>query len=195
MDAHPGRRLALAALAVALASPLAACMKAEPCPGPLTLCGGACVDASTDRINCGACGVVCGAGSVCAAGRCVLDPVAPCPIRSGGAFVTFGGVDACSGTVKMWATEPTFIADAEALVAGGTGPAVPLLELRNGADCDAQWSFHVDPTDPLFVQGPISTDCDKCPDYVQANLAAMLDTATRQWCPSSLRVLEVDRRP
>ena len=38
----------------------------------LTDCGGICVDAASDGNNCGGCGVVCGPGSSCASGVCLL---------------------------------------------------------------------------------------------------------------------------
>jgi hypothetical protein len=38
----------------------------------LAECGGVCVDVSTDPANCGGCGVVCGPGSSCANGVCLL---------------------------------------------------------------------------------------------------------------------------
>jgi hypothetical protein len=38
----------------------------------LTDCGGVCVDASSDGNNCGGCGGVCGPGSSCASGVCLL---------------------------------------------------------------------------------------------------------------------------
>lgn len=41
----------------------------DGCPGGLLRCVGGCVDARADANNCGACGVRCGAGEICAAGR------------------------------------------------------------------------------------------------------------------------------
>jgi hypothetical protein len=40
------------------------------CVSPRTACGGSCSDLQDDRDNCGACGIECGAGTVCADGRC-----------------------------------------------------------------------------------------------------------------------------
>lgn len=40
------------------------------CPLGQTYCNGACVNTGTDNYNCGGCGVVCGAGTQCAAGVC-----------------------------------------------------------------------------------------------------------------------------
>ncbi len=40
---------------------------------PLVTCNGSCVDVSSDDLNCGSCGNVCGAGVSCAAGECQID--------------------------------------------------------------------------------------------------------------------------
>ena len=42
------------------------------CPSGTTLCGIACVELQTSTTNCGRCGVVCSAGSVCTAGACTV---------------------------------------------------------------------------------------------------------------------------
>ena len=47
-----------------------------PCPTGRDRCGAACVDLTSDTANCGACGTACGAGRVCAMGRCALT----CPM-------------------------------------------------------------------------------------------------------------------
>ncbi len=57
----------------------AGCSATQPCPGALTCCGGACVDAQTSLTHCGGCGMVCTAASGtpdCVAGRCT---VTACP--------------------------------------------------------------------------------------------------------------------
>ncbi|MBL8679523.1 MAG: SBBP repeat-containing protein [Myxococcales bacterium] len=41
-----------------------------PCPAGASLCGEVCIDSTNDRTNCGGCGVVCGFGVPCVAGRC-----------------------------------------------------------------------------------------------------------------------------
>ena len=40
------------------------------CPAGETVCGGACVDLTSDPLNCGACSTVCGAGQVCSNSAC-----------------------------------------------------------------------------------------------------------------------------
>jgi hypothetical protein len=47
------------------------------CGAGRELCGFSCVDASTDRRNCGRCGVVCPQGTTCAAGVCGTTCAAP----------------------------------------------------------------------------------------------------------------------
>jgi hypothetical protein len=43
------------------------------CGGGLSNCGGVCRDLSTDRANCGGCGVACAAGQVCSGGSCQVS--------------------------------------------------------------------------------------------------------------------------
>lgn len=42
----------------------------SPCIPPLVFCGGQCIDAAADPVNCGACSVVC-ASQICTSSRCV----------------------------------------------------------------------------------------------------------------------------
>jgi len=44
-----------------------------PCPSGQELCGDACADPQTDRMNCGACGTACADGEVCSMGACALS--------------------------------------------------------------------------------------------------------------------------
>jgi hypothetical protein len=46
--------------------------EADACPTGSTLCGGSCVDASTDGGNCGSCGMQCSAPSYCSGGQCLF---------------------------------------------------------------------------------------------------------------------------
>lgn len=65
-----------------LALPLLAALSGacSACDSPSSKCDGVCVDTQTSPTNCGACGVVCGAGQACRSGECVrvCDAGVPC---------------------------------------------------------------------------------------------------------------------
>lgn len=46
-----------------------------PCPAGQAFCGGACIDASRDDANCGACGTTCAGGMHCAASTCQASKI------------------------------------------------------------------------------------------------------------------------
>jgi hypothetical protein len=58
------------AVAIAVAAGLTGCDEEIVCPAGQRACGGTCAEVALDPINCGACGVVCGAGEACQAGAC-----------------------------------------------------------------------------------------------------------------------------
>lgn len=62
------------------------------CASPKTVCSGDCVDTATNDEHCGACGKKCGAGEMCAQGKCVTD----CP--TGSTKCSVGGKDICVST-------------------------------------------------------------------------------------------------
>jgi hypothetical protein len=168
----------------------AACTDPEPCPMPLEECAGQCVDVRSDRRHCGGCGADCGAGLVCRASSCSPDPGTPCHLRSGGAFVTLGH---CGQAVKLWIRDAAFVAAAQA-----PDPAfVASVAVAEGADCDAQWTWHVDALDAAFVPAA-SVDpaaaCTVCPATIQADVASYV-ASPRTWCPIGASVLAVDARP
>jgi hypothetical protein len=74
------------------------------CAAPRAVCGGACVDVSSDPANCGACGQACGAAASCCGGACatscsfVLSSIDPAQAyQNGGAFITLHGAGFQSG--------------------------------------------------------------------------------------------------
>jgi len=156
-----------------------------------TLCGGQCVSLASDDAHCGACDHGCVEGQRCEASSCVSSD---CPVRTGGAFVTFAvcapAGSSAGSSFKAWVTREPFIAEAEQLLVSGT-PKIPVFEVRSGADCDGQWSWHVDPATPGFADFTVEV-CDACPPYVEAHVG---DFESVGWCPWIARVVAVDRRP
>jgi hypothetical protein len=177
---------------------LCACTTPQPCPTPLEECSGQCVDLQSDRRHCGTCGFVCLVGEACLGARCTdLRPPVPCPDRTGGAFVTLGR---CGAAVKLWVEHPSFIDEALTYVGTTPLPRVPLLTVVAGSDCDAQWSWHADDTnpsfvDPSFITSGAVTGCDLCPAQIEGRVAADL-ASSGKWCPAGpdAKVLAVEPR-
>jgi endo-1,3(4)-beta-glucanase len=69
-----GLRTKVLVVAVVVAT-LSGCAAKTSCSGDSVNCGGICVTPLVDNFNCGACGSVCGAGTICEQGSCVV----PCP--------------------------------------------------------------------------------------------------------------------
>jgi hypothetical protein len=177
---------------VALVALAAGCNVANPCPSrALTDCGGLCVDTSGNVQHCGSCQNACADGLFCVQSTCVASGVgAACASRSGGAFVT---IEVCDETVKVWSTSAAFVDQAAALLAA---PALavrfPVFDLRAGSDCDAQWSWSVDPS-TAFLGTAAPPRCDACPSQVEAAVSFWVSDM-KQWCPLDVRVLAVERR-
>jgi hypothetical protein len=70
------------------------------CPPAYTNCGNVCVDLGSHRLNCGACGNVCGAGELCNNGACEL--------------FCQEGLSACSGICVDTSTDPRFCGSCDA---------------------------------------------------------------------------------
>jgi hypothetical protein len=178
------------ALAVALLS-AAACTAPQPCPEPLQECEGQCVALDSDRRFCGSCVVACALGQVCSSGACTGgEPLAPCPERVGGAFVTLGH---CGTAVKAWIRADAFVDAAITRIGAAPDPAfVPSLAVDARADCDAQWSWHVDP-DSAATTASVDAGCTRCPAEIEPVVRGGAPT-TRRWCPVDAAVLAVDDR-
>jgi len=182
------RVLLLAAASLALA-----CSNAQPCPTPLEVCNGNCVDLSSDPFHCGACSKACGTSQACIASACVDNVGASCANRSGGAFVVVGK---CDQTVKIWTTQQPFIDRARALLAdpASSGNSIPVFTLFEGSDCDGQWTWRVDPRQIRFDSATPPADCDSCPRIIEQEKALRV-TTIGVWCPVSARILSVDAPP
>jgi len=182
------RVLALAAAAVAVA-----CNSAQPCPAPLEVCNGVCVDLSSDPFHCGTCGKACGTSQVCHASACLDNAGAVCSNRSGGAFVVVGK---CDQSMKLWTTQQAFIDRARALLADPASPgnSVPVMTLFEGTDCDGQWTWRVDPEQIRFDSTTPPEDCDSCPRIIEQEKALRV-TTIGVWCPLGVRILGVDAPP
>jgi hypothetical protein len=116
-------------------------------------------------------------------------PAALCAERSGGALITFA---MCDETLIVWSTAPAFIDQALALLAAGEQLIPSFESLRDGTDCDAQWSWHVDPVAMSFAELAIEL-CDGCPSHIEDDKDYWLGTVG-QYCPWSARVVAVDDR-
>jgi len=75
------------------------------CPTGKTSCGGACVDMSTDRNNCGTCGRVCAPGQSCVGSSCTGAPDASVP-DSGGSGSDGGGGPPDAGAPSLDTAPP-----------------------------------------------------------------------------------------
>lgn len=84
------------------------CAIACPLTGASTRCGASCVNASTNPLNCGACGVACENQQTCRAGRCTYDLVVAC--LSSGQLVGVQAADELRGTLEPLGTTPQSLA-------------------------------------------------------------------------------------
>lgn len=164
---------------------LKACLAANGGPVPGPSCQGSCGGQSADG-GCW-CDELCSYyGDCCDDYESVCSGDA-CDARTGGAFVTF---EACGESVTVWVTDDAFIDEAKSKLGGGQ-PRVPVFQLADGADCDAAWSWHVEPT-ASWADVTIEV-CDACPSYVESHKADFLSLG--QWCPWGVdKVVAVDDR-
>ncbi len=118
-----------------------------------------------------------------------LPPDCLCSARTGGAMITFG---IQSESLTVWVTNGTFIDRAKQLLTTG-GHQIPIFgTLLDGAACDPQWTWHVDPQNVSFADAAIEL-CDGLPSYIEANKAYWLGTVG-SYCPWSAVVRGVDDR-
>jgi hypothetical protein len=112
-----------------------------------------------------------------------------CADRAGGALITLDIAGADEETLTVWSENDDFIAEARALE--GTGEQlIPMFnDLVEGRDCDAQWSWHVDPMDMTWAEAAIEL-CDAVPSGIESNKSYWLDTVD-QYCPWGASVSRV----
>jgi hypothetical protein len=120
------------------------------------------------------------------------EPPAPdCPVRRGGAMITFENVREHTERFTAWVAKPAFIDEAKRLLATGE-QRVPNFNVDDHTDCDITWSWHVDPLDAEWADVTIEW-CDGIPSYIQANRIDWLAQDVR-WCPWGAKVVAVDDR-
>jgi len=114
-----------------------------------------------------------------------------CASRTGGALVTFK--IAGDEKLTLWVTDPAFIAAAKDKLTDGT-TQIPMFEvLLDGTDCDAQYTWHVDPARVSFTDFATEV-CDGLPSYIEHNKSEWLNKV-HNYCPWQSQVIAVDARP
>jgi hypothetical protein len=95
--------------------------------------------------------------------------------------------------VKLWIGADAFVDQAISRVGAAPDPAfVPSLAVLASADCDAQWSWHVDPAS-ASTAASADAGCNRCPAEIEPLVRGGPPT-TRRWCPADAAVLAVDDR-
>ncbi len=109
-------------LVIALAvAALSGCTQKATCEGDSTSCGGVCVQTLADNLHCGACGNVCGLGTVCSNGTCKV----PCP----------AGKIACGGACVDPLTDPTWCGASGDCGGANAGSICPSYETCQAGAC------------------------------------------------------------
>ena len=119
---------------------------------------------------------------------CASDAVVLCGDRTGGAVIDF---DIAGETLKVWITDDVFIDEAMNLLAAGK-QRVAIFQLIDGRDCDPQWSWHVEPSNPKFADLAMEL-CDGLPSFVEKDKEYWLRNVG-SFCPWTAKVMQVDDR-
>lgn len=120
-------------------------------------------------------------------------PSPGCEHRPGGALIDLEIKDR-DGTrpaehLTIWSTSPKFIEEAARLAESGER-RVPVFErVVDGADCDAQYSWHVDPGDMSFVDASTEV-CDAEPSFVEEVKDHWI-SAVGRYCPWNAKIVGV----
>jgi hypothetical protein len=112
-----------------------------------------------------------------------------CDTRKNGAVLQ---IQVNDQTFRFWSTNGEFIARAKDLKESGKSSAAMFGKLIDGSDCDAQWTFHVDPGTMSWPD--VTTEvCDGRPSDIEGNKDHWINVVSR-WCPWNTKVLAVDER-
>jgi hypothetical protein len=110
-----------------------------------------------------------------------------CLDREGGAMID---VDVLGEKLRFWTTNAAFIDEVEQSL-GEIPERIPLLALADGTDCDASWTFHIDPSNPRFEDDWIDI-CDVELSRIEDDKAFYL--ANGDFCPRFMRIERVETR-
>jgi hypothetical protein len=113
-----------------------------------------------------------------------------CANRTGGAIITLQSFTGASESLTVWFTDEVSINKALSQLAAPGGALWAIVHLVDGADCDPQWSWHVDPTYLDFAELTIEA-CQSNFSGVEADKAYWL--AFVQLCAAA-KVISVDDR-
>lgn len=116
------------------------------------------------------------------------NPSGFCSDRVGGALITF---NIAGETMTAWFTNTSFIDEALALETSGA-MRTAMFQLVDGRDCDAQWSWHVDPLNAKFSDLAMEL-CDGLPSFVEKDKDYWLHNVG-SFCPWHTQVARVDDR-
>jgi hypothetical protein len=96
-----------------------------------------------------------------------------CADRKGGAMIE---IQVNDQTFRFWSTNADFITQAKEKNASGGATTASFDKLIDGKDCDAQWSFHVDPS--AMTWPDVTTEvCDGAISHERAEPTRMLRCA------------------
>jgi hypothetical protein len=122
-------------------------------------------------------------------------PAADCATRKGGAFITYEirkGETEAAERFTVWSTNATFIEQTKASFAAGEHKTPNFDHVLDGTDCDAQYSWHVDPANMGYADFTIEL-CDGTPSYVDAHKSSWMKEVDR-YCPWGPTIISIDER-
>jgi hypothetical protein len=110
-----------------------------------------------------------------------------CLDREGGAMID---VDVLGEKLRFWTTNPAFIDEVQQSL-GEIPERIPLLALADGTDCDATWTFHIEPSSPRFEDDWIDI-CDVELSRIEGDKTFYL--ANGDFCPRFMRIERIETR-